>query len=210
MTPYAERPGAEQDQAMVAELREVGIDVDSVYELRERYPRYPEAIPILVDWLPRVTAFGLKESMLRSLAVRYARSTALPALLREFVEMDTSEDPTGYELRWAAGNAIETLWDDAHFEELAGLCADALYGRGREMLVRGLGRSQRPEAADLAVRLLDDPDVRVPAIAALRKLAPPPEYGVRERLLTLRESLRGTPDTWIVKDIDKTLAKLSS
>lgn len=189
--------------AIVDELREAGFDVDSVYALRERYDDYREAVPILVKWLPKVREFGLKETLLRNLAVKFAKP-ALEPVIDAFENMDTSVDPTGFQLRWAAGNTIEVLWDDRSFDRLLQIATDPSYGRGREMVVLGMGKSKRPEAVPTLIELLDDPEVRVPAVNALRKLKPPEARQPLERLRSAVE------EKWIRKDIDKALAKIPS
>lgn len=188
-----------QARAITAELREAGFDVDSPYALRERYSSYAKAVPVLIRWLPLVQDMGLKETLLRNLAVRSAKP-ALPALIEDFKTMDTSTDPTGWQLRWAAGNAIETAWDDNYFDDLAQLATDPRYGRGREMIVRGLAKSRRPEATDLLLDLLADDEVVVAAVIALRKH---PRSDVRASL----EARRPGREAWVQREIDKTLAK---
>ncbi|MBC9733389.1 HEAT repeat domain-containing protein [Nocardioides marmotae] len=200
-TESHENPQA-QAAAILEELRIAGYDVDSVYSLRERYRDYRDAVPILAGWLPRVRDMDLKEGLLRSLAVRFAQA-ALPALIEDFTRMDTSVDPTGFQLRWAAGNSIEVLWDDRCFDDLVALATDRAYGRGREMVVRGLGRSKRAEAADVLIGLLDDPDVLVPAVIALRKHPDPRARGPLEKAHAGQER-------WVQKEIEKTLATLPS
>ena len=196
--PRPEDPAA-QEGAIVAELREAGFDVDSAYALRERYSSYRDAVPVLVRWLPRVRDRDLKEMLLRNLATRSARA-ALPAVIEDFRTMDTSADRTGWQLRWAAGNAIEVLWDDMWFDALVELATDPAYGRGREMVVRGLAKSKRPEAGAVLVSLLDDEDVRVAAVIALRKH---PRPDARARL----EALREDQEAWVQREVDTTLAK---
>jgi hypothetical protein len=200
-----DRPGQNDDAAITAELRALGYEIDSVYELRNRYDRWPDAVPVLAAWLPRVSALGLQESMLRSLTVRQARKHALDAVIAAFVDIEVPEgDRHAAGVRWAAGNALEVLWDDSRFEELRALCVDQSYGPARQMVVRGLARSKRPEAVETAIALLDDDDVRVPAVLALRRMKPPPRSGAREAL----ERAKLGQEAWVVEDIDKTLAAL--
>jgi HEAT repeat protein len=58
----------------------------------------------------------------------------------------------------------------ASFAELAALAQDRRYGKARQMIVLGLGRSKRPEAVELLVGLVDDPDVDGHAVKALGRL----------------------------------------
>lgn len=199
MSPYADRAGHEQDEAITAELRSLGFDVDSVYELRNNHTDYQQAVRVLARWLPTVRAAGLKESMLRSLAVKFAKP-ALKAIIDDFPNAP-ADDPTGWQVQWAAGNAIEVNWDDRYFEDLRAISLHRGYGRGREMVVRGMGKSKHPEAAATLIGLLDDEDVLVPAILALRKVR---SGDAREPLLRIR----GSQERWVQQEIDRTLAKL--
>lgn len=190
-----------QQAQILAELQAAGYeDLESVYQLQELDRKYESAVPILVSWLPRVVDYSLKDSIMRDLAVPFAKQ-ALKPLIDAFVNMDTSQDPTGWRLWWVAGNAIEVIWDDQYFDELREICLNRDYGRGREMVIRGMAKSKHPEAGPTLIKLLDDPAVPVPAIIALRRVRP---HGARHKL----EEMRPTQERWIQKEIDKTLAKL--
>jgi HEAT repeat protein len=106
-------------------------------------------------------------------------------------------------LRWTIGNALDVAWDDAHFEELASLARDRSYGRAREMVVLGLGRSRRPDAGRVLVELLEDSEVNGHAVEALGKLGVP--YA-RDALERMTSDSRG----WVRSAATKALAKLGS
>jgi hypothetical protein len=68
---------------------------------------------------------------------------------------------------WTIGGALEVLADDSSFDELAELARDRRYGMARQMIVLGLGRSKRPEAVEVLVGLVDDPEVEGQPVKAL-------------------------------------------
>jgi hypothetical protein len=135
--------------------------VRSLADLRHSGVRYREAIPALVAWLPQVTDRRVKEEIVRALTVPWARPAATGPMIDEFRRVDASVDPTGTGLRWVIGDALEVLADDSSFDELAELVRDPRYGKARQMVVLGLGRSKRPEAVEVLVGLVDDPELMV-------------------------------------------------
>jgi hypothetical protein len=205
-TPGSPQPPssrAAQEASILADLRGAGVEVPSIHALREHGGAYRRAVPVLTAWLPRVTDFGLHESILRALAVPFAKPDALQPVIDDFTSMDTGNEEADVELRWVAGNALDVLWDDRSFEELRDICADPSYGRARQMVVLGMGKSKHPEAPAVLIRLLGDDGVRLHAVQALRKLRP---ASARPVLVELRP----TQDAFMRREIDKTLAKLGA
>jgi hypothetical protein len=170
------------EQVILAELAAAGYRVRSLAELRHSGARYRSAVPVLLHWLPQVTDRKLKGEIVRALTVPWARPAATGPVIEEFRRADASVDPTGTGLRWTIGNALEVLADDSSFEELAELAQDSRYGKARQMVVLGLGRSRRPEAATVLMGLLDDPEVDGHAVKALGKLRPPASRGTGEQV----------------------------
>ena len=75
MTPEEFRRKMEEEDAIVAEaLRGAGVrvrggEVRSVYDLVNTKEPYPKAIPVLLEFLPRVTNHRIKEGVARALGV---------------------------------------------------------------------------------------------------------------------------------------------
>lgn len=162
----SERP-APGEGPILDQLREIGYDIGSLAELRHSGVLYRKAIPVLVDALFAVSDEATLTEVVRALTVPWAKPIATGPLIELFRRVD---DPTGLGARWVVGNALEVTWSDDQFDELVALARDRSYGRGREMLVLGFGRSKRPDAGDILIELLDDPDVNGHAVKALRKL----------------------------------------
>jgi len=186
--------------ALLSELADEGYPVASVSDLRNSGLRYEAAVPVLLKWLPKVPVEE-KEDIVRALSVPWAKSQALDPLIALFRADPVPSDPRGELLRWAAGNALDVLWDDSRFNELVALTTDPRYGKAREMVVLGMGRSNRPEAVDILIRHLDDPVVSGHAVKALGKLREP-------RARAPLESMTKDKRTWVRRAAERALLRL--
>jgi HEAT repeat protein len=94
-----------------------------------------------------------------------------------------------------------TVQDPCYTSELAELARDRRYGKARQMIVLGLGRSRRPEAVEVLVGLVDDPEVDGQAVKALGRLRAP---AARAAL----ESKRDDKRAWVRREARKALERL--
>lgn len=192
--------------AFVDELAEVGLAVESPWDLVNSRRPYPAAIPVLLDWLDRVDAevaaperSKFREALVRGLAVKEARGgVAAPALLREFHRAGAS-----FEYRWAIGNALEIVADDAVFDAVADLARDRSYGRERQMVVLALARMKDPRAVEVLTGLVDDDTVAGHAVMALGRLR-------AAQARTVIEGCLQHPQAWVRREAKKALAKLGA
>lgn len=189
--------------AFIDELAQVGIAVESPWDLVNRRTPYPAAVPALLAWLDRIDAEvpvlerpKFREGVVRALAVSAARGVAAPALLREFHR----DEETPY-YRWAVGNSLEIVADAAVFDELVVLAQDRSYGRDRQMVVLGLGRMKNPRAIEVLIGLLDDDTVVGHAVMALGRLRAPQAREALEPFLNHERA-------WVRRAAKKALAKL--
>lgn len=198
MNSAAPAPG---EEPILTELAAAGVATRSLTELRQSGKRYRGAVPVLLRWLERASDPKVKEELVRALSVPWAKPMATGPLIEQFQLVDQSVDPSGLGLRWTIGNALDVVFDDGSFDALAGLAQDRRYGKARQMVVLGLGKSKRPEAADVLLGLLDDPDVDGHAVKALGKLRSP---AAREALEIKLDDRRA----WVRDEARKALAKL--
>ena len=160
---------------LVDDLAAAGVEVSDLWELvNARTANYPEAVPVLLDWLEHVDERvaeadrrRLRDGLIRALTVPSARPQAAPLMIDLFKRAD---DPTGFGERWVIGNALGVVADDSYVDELAALASDRRYGKGRQMLVLGLARFRDPRIVPLLIDLLDDDDVVGHAAEALGRL----------------------------------------
>lgn len=134
----SERPGhglqrTTYPAASIEEIAEVGLEIESPWDLVNMRRSYRAAVPVLIAWLEHVDdeiqigdRMAFREALVRSLAVKEARGVAAPALLREFRRNDSPE------YRWAVGNTLEVVVDDSVVDETAALAKDRSYGRDRQ------------------------------------------------------------------------------
>ena len=189
---------------VLAELHEAGYPVDSIGELREAGARYPGAIPILLHWLPRISDSAVKEDIVRTLSVPWARPTAAPVLIEEFRNLPKTEDPTGTALHWAIGNALEVVAARNVLDELIEIALDRRHGVARQMVVLALARPRDARVVPTLVSLLDDADVAGHAAMALGRLRAEVARGPLEALAA------STPQAWVRTEAERALAKISS
>jgi hypothetical protein len=184
--------------SVVEDLRSVGFDFASVSDLRTSGVKYRDAVPLLVQWLPRLEELRDREEVVRALSVPWARPSATRPLLAEFWRAVEREEPG---LAWAVGNALEVVADDSVFEELVELVRDRRLGISRQMVVLGLGKSKRPEVVEVLVGLLDDEEVSGHAVMALGKLRAATARNSVIPFLTDRRS-------WVRKEAKKSLERM--
>lgn len=179
------------------ELATVGFPVQSVGELRRLGRPYRLAVPVLVRWLSRIDNRDVKEDIVRTLSVPWAREAAMP-LVTAFRQI---LDPAETDLRWTIGNALEVLANDEIASELIEVATDRRYGRDREMVVLGLGRLKDQRVPNVLMNLLVDEDVVGHAVMALGKLR-------IEEARSQIEALLEHPKSWVRKEAKKALAKI--
>jgi HEAT repeat protein len=200
MSSAAPAPG---EEPVLAALAAAGFAARSLADLRHSGGPYRGAIPVLLEWLPKVTDRKVKEEIVRALSVPWAKPVAAQAMIEEFRHVDASLDPTGTGLRWTIGNALDVLADDSCFDELVELAQDRRFGRARQMIVLALGRSKNPAAAEVLLGLVDDPDVDGHAVKALGRLKAPVARAVLERKLDDNRA-------WVRGEARRALAKLGA
>lgn len=184
------------------DLASVGFAVGSVDELRRSGLNYGAAVPALIRELAREQDPRKKEWIIRALSVPWARPVAIDPLIREFRTLPWDDSQDNDHTRWAIGNAFEILWDDSYFEAFAELALDRRYGRSRQMIVLGFGKSKRTdEAVAVLLDLCDDPAVEGHAISALAKLAHPAGKEALQRATAHSKA-------WVRKAAWRGLAKL--
>lgn len=179
---------------LLAELQTAGLSVTTVRELKQSGAAARAAVPILLRWLPRVEYAPLKEDIVRTLSVPWAKPDAAAALIAEFERTDPQE--TG--IRWAIANALAVVADEAAFDELARLARDKSNGKSREMLAVALGNIAAPRAVTVLIDLLDDDEVTGHAVMALGKLR---ASAARPRIADLQRH----PIAWVRQEATKAL-----
>jgi len=155
----------EQAQRIVAALHEAGVDVSDFDDLVHRSAPYPQAIPVLIRFLPENLDRKVKHTIVFALSVKEARGLAAKPLLQEFERLPMEPEFDG--LKWAIGNALTIVADKTDFDEIARLIRDKRHGTSRQMMVEALGKMRDPRAVDILLPLLKDEDVYGHTIVSL-------------------------------------------
>jgi len=184
---------------LLTALRQHGLDVRSLDELRQSRVKYRSAIPILIHWLRKVQSPDVKESIVRTLSVPWAKPEAADPLIVEFLTAPDSSSG----LKWAIGNALEVVADESVVNQLCDIVRDRRHDTARQMIVLRLGKSKDPRVVDVLIELLDDDQVSGHALTALARLKAQKARPHIERFLQ-------DPRSWVRKEAAKALAKLDN
>ena len=200
-----ERKARQAESQMIAEaLQAAGLDVSNITDLVYTRDRYPQAIPVLLDLLPRVKDPLLRNGVARALAVREARPIATRPLIREFIAAPVTSEAEKH-TKWAIGMALGVTADDSVFTEVLALLGDKRHGWPRSGIVRGLANMKlnRERAIAALIELLTDGDAGVQnqSFITLGRLR------VKEARHLIEPFLR-SKDSWVRQQAKRALAKI--
>lgn len=151
------------EQPIVADLRGVGLDVDSVWDLVNTSVPYPEALPVLLEHLERGGyPDRVIESLGRALAVKPAIS-AWDRLLRLYLASSTPGEETGLAV------ALRAVATKEHVETLIDLIRDESRGDVRVFFVGPILRKGGERGLQVIESLRDHPVVGKEATALLKR-----------------------------------------
>jgi HEAT repeat protein len=188
----------EEANKIKLELAKVGITVNDIYDLVNTDKPYPAAVPVLLDLLQEgIEHVGIKEGVIRALAVKEAIGKASPVLLDEYSKISKDK----MLLRWAIGNTIYITITEDDVERILPIVQDKDNGMSRQMFVAALGKVTSGKAEDVLIKLLDDDEVAAQALEALGRKK---SKKAREKILTLTSH----PKALIKKEAQKALKKL--
>ncbi len=180
------------------ELVELGIEVTEIADLKYKSrEEYRKALPILLEWLPKIQDELVKEDIVRTLSMPWAKPESSHYLIREFKNRPKKN------LAWAIGNGISITAVDSDLNDLVSIVEDKSYGRNREMVVVALGNVKNERSEDTLINLLHDEEVSGHAIIALRKLK-------SEKALNNIKAFTDHPKSWIRNEAKKAIKIIES
>lgn len=151
---------------IVDELFSEGIKINQISDLRYSTREvYLKALPILIAWLDKDLYEALKEDIVRTLSMPWAKPDASKALIKEFKRIGEENS-----LNWAIGNGISITAMESDVDDLLGIIANKKFGTSRQMIVQYLFKLKDPRIEINLIPLLDDEDVQGHAIYALGRL----------------------------------------
>lgn len=155
------------EDKILKELQQVGIRINSIYDLVNTVESYSQGLPILIEFLRKgISDDRIKEGIIRSLAVKEAKGLAGTALLQEYNKIPKDK----MMLRWAIGNALQVVITDEEKELVINIVTDKTNGMSRQMFVLALGKLPSDRTEQILIELLDDEEVAAQAIDALSNL----------------------------------------
>jgi len=151
---------------LINELKKAGIVITSIWDLVNTKKKYPEAIDILLKYLPLAKNEKNKEGIVRALTVKEARGKASSLLIKEYENTPKEKE----NLRWVIGNAIATVMTSQDIDWLISTVTDKTNGGSRRQLVKALGTVKSQRAIDVLNGLLDDQEMKSTALEVLKKI----------------------------------------
>ncbi len=189
---------------VIAALRADGLPIDRLPQLHSgELDDYSSHLPVLVEWLGRVSYPPVVESLARALTISAARGTdAVPGL----IDALRSVPPHAELARQAIGNAIGFTAGAGEFDTVVELVQSPDTGAARAMMLDYFGRMKAKA-------------VRERSVAVLRELLADPEGLGRQALAPLGrlkasearadiEPYLQHPQGWVRDDARRALAKL--
>lgn len=185
MTPEWSRAHGRLSADITRISEQVGSSLRTVTDLVNTQQRYPELVPLLIDWLRNVEQkSGLtdprdlgnfRDGLARALTTIDATGTdAVPVLFDQF----HLTPPMPEVNLFAIGNALSYIAGPSDYARMASVAADRSHRSGRAAVIEWLMKQGVPEGLQIAIDQLDDPSVRPLIIHDLRKVKPLP-HGLR-------------------------------
>ena len=147
-------------------LGKIGIQINDIFDLVNTKEPYPKAIPVLLNLLSEVSYDGIKEGIIRALAVKESKGVAGKALIEEYKK--TPKDKSL--LLWAIGNTMEVVISDDDIDDILEIVTDKENGISRQMFTVALGKVKSDRAEQALINLLDDDEISPHALDALGRL----------------------------------------
>jgi HEAT repeat protein len=156
------------EDRVLLELRKVGLNVASIFDLVNTKEKYPEAIPILVQLAKKDYADPrVLDGVIRALTVKEAKGAANETLLKVYARLASEHEL----VRWSIGNAFSVIITPKDVDQVLQIVQDKSSGMSRQMFVIALGGFRNsPKIESVLIQLLDDEEVVLHAIKALTKL----------------------------------------
>jgi hypothetical protein len=149
---------------LVRDLANVGVNVQSVWDLVNTKAPYPSAVPILIAHLSAPYPVAIRDGIARALAIPEGK-TAWSMLVRMYREEPKSRAKDG--LAVAVANAS----DETVIGDVIELARDSQLGSSRILLLSALERSTSSQARAALMSLGTDPDLAKEIEIILRRLA---------------------------------------
>ena len=151
------------EKELIDDLKKVGINISSVWDLVNGPNNYKQAEPVLIKHFMETKECWYKEGIVRALGVKGFKNAVRP-LLDEF---KNAKDEL---YKWAIGNSLAIIAPKNCLDELISIMADEEHGTARQMIAETLGKIKDPRGVPVLLKALEDDVVAGHAIKALGKI----------------------------------------
>lgn len=155
---------SEDARPLIDDLKKVGINIKSIWDLVNTKLSYKPAIPVLIEHLSKPYHLKNKEGIIRALAVKEAKGVACRAIIDEYNKGPKTLS-TSY--RWVFGNTMVVIITPEYVDDVIAIVSDKSNGISREMFVISLAKVRSEKTENLLISLLEDEDVVLSALEAL-------------------------------------------
>jgi hypothetical protein len=162
-----------REMSLVLRLREAGLDVVSTFELKQTNEAYPEAVPVLVDYLhSKEIDRDVLDHVLRALTVKEARGIAFEPIYQMYLK-DTDTSQSG--AKYGMANALQFLAEKKDMSLIIELALDSKNGSTRFAFVDRIASSAGKENLTQIKKILEqlsndiDKDIASRAKKALQR-----------------------------------------
>ncbi|SMC78580.1 HEAT repeat domain-containing protein [Cellulophaga tyrosinoxydans] len=159
----------EELEPLIYELKKLGLNVSSIWDLVNSKKKYSNAIDILINHLNKAYSDKNKEGIVRALAVKEATGKANEFLFDEYDKTPKEKSM----LRWTIGNTIQSIATTKDIDRILSIVQNKENGTSRQMFVLTLGKLKSTKGEDILIKLLDDDEVNLHALKALSKIKSP-------------------------------------
>lgn len=149
-----------EEEPILVDLRKVGLDIESVWDLVNTSSKYTEAIPTLIKHLILPYQDVIRGGIARSLAVPEAKSI-WRTLVNEYKKEPTGGSGLGAKEGLAC--ALSATVTEDTLSEYIDLIKDKSHGESRGLLLSELKkrRKKNPVVAQVIEELENDPDLKI-------------------------------------------------
>ncbi|WP_185218131.1 hypothetical protein [Sphingobacterium mizutaii] len=160
---------AKEYKGLIDELADLGIKINSIWDLVNSKSKYPKAIPVLMKYLPLVNYVRNKEGIVRALTVPEAKGLVVQLLVKEYMQLPIDKE----NLRWVIGNAVNATITESEVANIFPIVLNKENGLSRQMFVTALGKIKTDNVKNVLLQLSNDDDkvIRDEAKKALKKVS---------------------------------------
>jgi HEAT repeat protein len=152
-------------EEIISKLNSSGISILELDSLLSRNRNYPEAVPIIIEFLENFEELcdNDLEVLIRALAIKEAKGKANSMLISIFLSLPLEKSS----LQWSIGNTMEVIMNDKDVPSILQIVRNKAYGKSRQMFVLGLSKFKKPEVESTLIELLQDDDVALHALSSI-------------------------------------------